>query len=176
MWFPIWDGIGCFPIPEILCLWDLDSADGCGGYSGQCPQHRDAAPQVEIQQKRGAIFSCKDAAQRVHLWLCPSIRPSACLSIHLFVSNLNISLLGPYLVQTVHAHTFFCTWVYTLLHITVHSDVQSGHPIVASTRAPLGAGESQLEQNGAQKWNPGKISTNFDYWNIPVAQRTWKLY
>ena len=38
-----------------------------------------------------------------------------------------------------------------------------GHLIVASTRALLGAGESQMEQNGAHRWTPGKILTNFDY-------------
>ena len=27
----------------------------------------------------------------------------------------------------------------------------------------LGAGESQLEPNGAHRWTPGKILTNFDY-------------
>ena len=30
-------------------------------------------------------------------------------------------------------------------------DSEAGHLIVASARAPLGAGESQLEQSGAQK-------------------------
>ena len=54
--------------------------------------------------------------------------------------------------------------------------VTPGHLIVASTRALLGAGESQLEQNGAHRKTPGKILTNFDYWTIFVAQRTRNLW
>ena len=84
------------------------------------------------------------------------------------IQPCKIHLFFPY----IFGGQIFFDWVLTIWE----PYCAPGHLIVASARAPLGAGESQLEQIGAQKWTPGKNLTNFDYWTIPVAQRTWKLY